>query len=251
MKKMNAQGVITWDIEGAEFPDATYVGDPTKMDPSNPSQSMAPEMAEIADQYFKIYRDAGYRVGLTVRPQKVILQRDSGGHIIHAWQNSDNWYGGKTDPPADLESFWQNELETKIRFARKRWGATLFYIDSNGGDGGPLSFLTMRNLAAEFPDVLLIPEHSTLGYFSACTPYRQLNMVSPDNIMPPVVRRTYIGQDGKSPCFSVINPTIESMTTSWPQLVREIRNGDILFFRAWYDAAELPLIQRAYAEAQK
>jgi hypothetical protein len=114
-----------------------------------------------------------------------------------------------------------------------------------------MSFLVMRNLAAEFPDVLLIPEHSTLGYYSACAPYRQLNMLSPSEITPPVVRRTYRGADGRSPCFSVINPTIESMLSSWPALVRDIRDGDVLFFEAWYDAAELPAIRRAYAEAGK
>ena len=151
----------------------------------------------------------------------------------------------------DLQAFWQRELEAKIRFARKRWGATLFYIDSNGAQGGPMSFLVMRNLAAEFPDVLLIPEHSTLGYYSACTPYRQLNMLSAENITPPVVRRTYGGMDGGSPCFSVINPTIESMSRCWPQLVQEVRAGSILFFRAWYDTAELPAIEQAYAAAKK
>jgi hypothetical protein len=250
MKEMNAQGVITWDIEGAEFPDATYMGDPTKLATADPAQSVAPEMAGIVDQYFKIYRDAGYRVGLTIRPQRVLLQRDTTGRIIHEWENNDNWFG-KGDQPPDLQAFWQNQLEMKIRFARQRWGATLFYIDSNSANGGPMSFLVMRNLAAEFPDVLLIPEHSTLGYYSACAPYRQLNMLSPSEITPPVVRRTYRGADGRSPCFSVINPTIESMLSSWPALVRDIRDGDVLFFEAWYDAAELPAIRRAYAEAGK
>ena len=250
MKKLNAQGVITWDLEGAEFPDSTFMGDPAKVATDAPAQSVAPEMAEIADQYFAIFRDAGYRVGLTIRPQKVLLQRDGAGHITHAWENDDNWFG-KEGPPMDLQAFWQRELEAKIRFARKRWGATLFYIDSNGAQGGPMSFLVMRNLAAEFPDVLLIPEHSTLGYYSACTPYRQLNMLSAENITPPVVRRTYGGMDGSSPCFSVINPTIESMSRCWPQLVQEVRAGSILFFRAWYDTAELPAIEQAYAAAKK
>jgi hypothetical protein len=250
MKEMNAQGVITWDMEGAEFPDATYMGDPTKLATDDSAQSVAPEMAEIVDRYFKIYRDAGYRVGLTIRPQKVLLQRDGTGRVIHAWENDDNWFG-KGDPPPDLQAFWQQQLEMKIRFARQRWGATLFYIDSDAANGGPMSFLVMRNLAAEFPDVLLIPEHSTLGYYSACTPYRQLDMLSADNITPPVVRRTYPGANGRSPCFSVINPTTESISRSWPQLVQEMRDGDILFFRAWYDAPELPAIRQAYAEARK
>ncbi len=249
MKKMDAQGVITWDLEGAEYPNATYIGDPAKVATDDPAQSLAPEMDTILDQYFKIYRDAGYRVGVTIRPQKVILQRDASGHIIHAWQNDDNWYGDG-DQPHDLQAFWQHELEAKIRFARQRWGATLFYIDSNGA-GGVMSFLVMRNLAAEFPDVLLIPEHSTLGYYGACSPYRQLDMLSADNITPPVVRRTYPGPDGHSPCFSVINPTAAGITRCWPQLVEELRDGDILFFHAWYDAPELPAIRQAYAAARK
>jgi len=250
MKKMNAQGVITWDLEGAEFPDATYMGDAAKVATADPAQSVAPEMAPIVDQYFKIYRDAGYRVGVTIRPQRVLLQRDGSGRVIHAWENDDNWFG-KGDAPPDLQTFWQRELEAKIRFARQRWGATLFYIDSDAAWGGPMSFLIMRNLAAEFPDVLLIPEHSTLGFYSACAPYRQLDMLSAENITPPVVRRTYTGRDGRSSCFSVINPTLESISRCWPQLVQELRDGDILFFRAWYDAEELPAIHRAYAEAAK
>ena len=141
-------------------------------------------------------------------------------------------------------------MKDQIRFARQRWGATLFYIDSNGDPGSPVSFLVMRQLAAEFPDVLLIPEQSTMGYYTATAPYRQLDMLSPVTLMSPVIRRTWPGENGRSPCFNVINPTIESMTRLWPQVVQEIRAGDILFFRAWYDAPELPAIRKAYAEAR-
>jgi hypothetical protein len=250
LKKMNAQGVITWDLEGAEFANATYMGDPAKVATADAAQSVAPEMAGVVDEYFKIYRDAGYRVGVTIRPQRVLLQRDGSGRVAQAWQNDDNWFG-KGDAPGDLQVFWQHELEAKIRFARERWGATLFYIDSDAAWGGPMSFLIVRNLAAEFPDVLLIPEHSTLGFYGACAPYRQLNMLSAENITPAVVRRTYTGAGGRSPCFSVINPTLESISRCWPQLVQEMRGGDILFFRAWYDAEELPAIRRAYEEAGK
>jgi len=114
-----------------------------------------------------------------------------------------------------------------------------------------MSFLVMRNLAAEFPDVLLIPEHSTLGYYSACTPFRQMNMLAAQDLTPPVVRRTYGGPDGRSPCFSVLNPTVETISGDWPQLVQEIRSGDIMFVHAWYDAPEQPMVRRAYDAARK
>jgi hypothetical protein len=250
MKEMNAQGVITWDIEGAEYPASTYMGDPMQIITTDPIQSVAPEIAPILDRYFKIYRDAGYRVGVTIRPQQVMVERDPTGRPSNIWENDANWQW-KSDPPADLQTFWQNQLEKKIRYAHDRWGCTLFYIDSNGDPNDPVSFLVMRNLAAEFPDVLLIPEQSTIGYYSACTPFRQLSILPANLIVSPLVRRTYIDAGGRSPCFSVINPTIESMTRCWPELVQEIRAGDILFFRAWYDADELPAIRQAYALSKK
>jgi hypothetical protein len=246
MRQMHAQGVVTWDIEGAQFPNATYMGDPAKLATDDPAQSVAPEMAAIVDQYFKIYRDAGFRVGVTIRPQQVILQRDATGAVTNAWENDDNW-DWKSDPPPDIQAFWQHQLETKIRFARQRWGATLFYIDSNGDPGSPVSFLVMRNLAAEFPDVLLIPEQSTLGYYSATAPYRQLDMLTHTSIVSPIARYTYRNLDGNPTCLAVINPTIESMTATWPQLINELRMGDILFYRAWYETAEAPAIRKAYA----
>ena len=244
MKQMHAQGVITWDVEGAQYPAATYMGDPSKLSPDDPAQSVAPEMAAIVDKYFKIYRDAGFRVGVTLRPQKVVLLRDASGRLINAWETDDQW-DWKSDPPADLQAYWQQQLEAKILYARQRWGATLFYVDSNGDPGSPVSFLVFRNLSLEFPDILLIPEQSTMGYYCGTAPYRQLDMLAPNKIVSPLVRQTWPGTG----CFSVINPTIESMQRTWPSLVKEIREGDILFFRGWYESAELPAIRKAYEEA--
>lgn len=64
MKDMNAQGAVTWDIEGQEFAHAiSYIGDPRL------ATTLAPEMSDIVDDYFKKFRDAGLRVGVCVRPQ--------------------------------------------------------------------------------------------------------------------------------------------------------------------------------------
>ena len=51
---MNAQGMITWDIEGQEYPHATsYIGDPRKV------SLLAPEMEPMADAYFAKFRRGG------------------------------------------------------------------------------------------------------------------------------------------------------------------------------------------------
>ncbi len=61
MRDMNAQGAITWDIEGQQFRHATtYIGDPRMVD------TLAPEMGEIADEYFARFRAAGLRTGICV-----------------------------------------------------------------------------------------------------------------------------------------------------------------------------------------
>ena len=58
-----AQGMITWDPEGQEYPHQTsYLGDP---------RQLSPEFDAIADKYFAKFSKAGLRVGICVRPQKL------------------------------------------------------------------------------------------------------------------------------------------------------------------------------------
>ena len=69
----------------------------------------------------------------------------------------------------DLSDIAHN-LVQKISYARKRWGCTLFYVDSNlyldarrpGNDGNAYTMIDpaiFQEVAAAFPDVLLIPKH--------------------------------------------------------------------------------------------
>ena len=74
MKEMNAQGAITWDIEGQEHQHSiSYIGDPRIF------ASLAPEMKDIADEYFKRFRDANLKTGVCIRPQE--LQRAADGSV--------------------------------------------------------------------------------------------------------------------------------------------------------------------------
>ncbi|MEI9973816.1 MAG: hypothetical protein WDO73_18245 [Ignavibacteriota bacterium] len=102
LRSMNAQGGIVWDIEGQEFPQATYAGDPRQFN------ALAPEMEGTADAYFARIRDAGFRVGVCVRPQELVL--DPAHHTATERDSA--------DPAA--------RLMEKIVWAKNRWGATLF-----------------------------------------------------------------------------------------------------------------------------
>lgn len=66
MQKGNAQGMVLWDMEGNELPHAiTYIGDPVN------AEKMAPEIIGAIDEYFKIITDAGFKCGMTIRPQQM------------------------------------------------------------------------------------------------------------------------------------------------------------------------------------
>ena len=87
LQTLGAQGAITWDLEGEQYPqDTSYVCSPDQI------AQVAPEMESVIsngsspyagmkldDAYFKIMRDAGFRVGVCIRPQHFTLNGDGDG----------------------------------------------------------------------------------------------------------------------------------------------------------------------------
>ncbi len=204
LKEMNAQGMITWDMEGERFPHATtYIGDPRL------AERLAPEMTGVLDDYFKRFTRAGLRVGLTIRPQLLKISPD--GKTADQVDSND---------PADV-------LIQKIAYAKKRWGATLFYIDSNGDPSRPLDAFLIRRVAARFPDVLLIPEQKNIAYYAASSPYSELR--SGYSSTSPLTRAIY------KDAFSVINTADGPISKKTSALKTAVLRGDILMFRGWYD----------------
>ncbi len=218
LRNVGAQGMITWDIEGQQYPHATsYIGDPRLLN------RLAPEMEPIADEYFRVFRDAGLKVGVCVRPQQLTFGAD-----------------GKPD-----QKYVANEaalLIDKIGYAKKRWGATLFYVDSNGGPFDPSDAEIFRRVAAAFPDVLLMPEHQNFKYQAYTAPYNDLRFESA--ITPAEVRTAY------PRAFSVIKGEVPQLTKRRAELVRAVRAGDILVFNGWYESDEGKLVKSIYAQAK-
>lgn len=215
MRRMNAQGMITWDLEGEQYPQpTTYIGDPRVF------AELAPEMSGIADAYFQKFRDAGFRVGICIRPQHLKI---SGGKVTQS----------DIADPTEL-------LAAKIAYARNRWGATLFYVDSNGDANNPISAAFFEKVAAAWPHVLLIPEHETLAYYGSTAPYRELRLGCKSS--PPVVRKIYPRG------FSVINTADGDVDGNREELKQAVAHGDILMFRGWFDDPVLVKIRGLYSE---
>ncbi len=164
LKQLNAQGAITWDIEGEQYPQTTsYVCSPDQI------AAAAPEMETVVtdasspyagmrldDAYFKTMTDAGFRVGVCIRPQQFGINADGTAQQSYL-------------PASAIAA----QLTAKMKYAHDRWGATLFYIDSTVDSiGGVLAASIFQQAAAALPDSLLIPEESTPLHYAYTGPFK-------------------------------------------------------------------------------
>jgi hypothetical protein len=220
LKQMNAQGMVTWDIEGQQFAQPiSYVGDPTQF------STLAPEMSGIADAYFQKFTAAGLRVGVTIRPQQYVLAPDgrSAQQILIA-------------DPTQL-------LMNKVAYAVNRWGATLFYVDSNVNptDPNPIDVGIFQKLTAAFPGVLFMPEHANLEYYAYTAPYKELRQGYTSTASD--VRLVY----PKS--FTVIYTADGPIAQDFNELVTAVEGGDVLLFRGWFADPQNTQDQSIYQQA--
>lgn len=268
--RMNAmtprpQGIIVWDLEGQEFVHAfTYIGSPDKL------PVMSPEMDGIANAMFARLRTAGYKVGVTIRPQdfgvgistpstctpsasynladKFVRMGDAPPNRGFVCTAQNTWTVAHSTQP--YEQVWTDDdatimaaLAKKIAYAQSRWGATLFYIDSDVWvKGDPLFANMFRALQLQFPNALLIPEASRSYHFGTSAPY---------------VGSAAFHFYGTRQADKVIYPTAFSVVDVGsaqaaivPQLAQSVKNGDILMFPAFWGAPEIPIVQQAYAAAK-
>lgn len=202
-RAVRPQGIVIWDLEGQEFLHATtYIGDPRVFE-----FGYASEMNAVVDEMFAVFKDAGYRIGVTVRPQYLgwgtslpaRCQFDPNDEFKEYYIKVDNPFGSRfhacTDPNGQgwtiyprsngAQTNYRGEqdqeilalLRSKIRYAYQRWGATLFYVDSAVYPGGkPLHQRIYRQLQQEFPDILLIPEQEYLPTLAVGMPYAEGNL---------------------------------------------------------------------------
>ena len=237
LQRLNAQGVITWDIEGEQYPQETsYVCSPDQV------AAVAPEMESVVqdsssryvgmkldDAYFKTIHDAGYRVGVCVRPQQFI-------------QNADGTASQTYLQDAQVAA----QMIRKMKYAHDRWGATLFYLDSTvETDGATLDASIFQQASSALPDSLLIPEESTPKFYAYTAPFKTF------------LFHGDLGTDasvyGFYPrAFSVnmvndVDPA--KLAAARTQLTTAVRQGDILMVHADYWQANNPTVVQIYVDA--
>jgi hypothetical protein len=201
-RPVQPQGIVIWDIEGQEFiQPTTYIGDPRVL-----SEGYAPEMNATADQLFTLFKDAGLKVGVTLRPDYLqwgphaslpstcnfnadsnykdyyiavdapFLQKFYACYAPNTWSLIPNGNGAQTlYQPTQVQQV-TNLLLSKVAYAHSRWGTTLYYVDSAVWDGGaPITAAIFRALQEAYPDCLFMPEQSYVGTMATAIPYAAPN----------------------------------------------------------------------------
>lgn len=207
LKRTGSQGMIVWDLEGEEFPHKiTYIGDPRLL------PRLAPEAESVADEFFSRFRRAGLAVGLTIRPQQLTF--DTNGR-----------------PRQEDVGDYERLLIEKIDYARRRWGATLFYIDSNRGPFWPLEVFRLRRIAQQRPQILLIPEHHDFLYYGFSAPY---GLMQNDDV--PTGRAIHWLYPNAFQVLVVAGQKADDAAVAY-------QGGDILLFQGWFDTNNSRLVE--------
>ncbi len=237
MSMLNAQGAITWDLEGEQYPqDTSYVCSPDQV------AQVAPEMESVVtdsssryagmkldDAYFKIMRDAGFRVGVCVRPQHFTLNGDGTAQQV---------YIADADVPA--------EIIRKMRYAHDRWGATLFYIDSTvEANGAVLDAGIFQQAAAALPDSLLIPEETTPKFYAYTAPFKTFLFHGDLGTDSSVYG--YYPHAFSANLINDVDPA--KLAAAQGALTSAVRAGDILMAHVDYWQANNPTIVQIYKDA--
>jgi hypothetical protein len=230
LKEINAQGAIVWDIEGDQYPNIQYIGDPRRVG------YFAPEMDQISDQFFKVFSSAGLRTGVCLRPTEIEVH---GSSLRHTSNGLD----------------WVQLLCDRITYAKKRWGCTLFYIDSplmyqRDYDDKVTSWLlpasVFEQVARRNPDVLLIPEHNYLDYFAAGTTYKEMT----PHMFGNVFRTNELVRVAYPYAFTVIKVDTKMVVQKQSDIIQGQRCGDVLMAPCWYPAPEYAALKRLRQDAR-
>lgn len=136
LKRIDAQGVVWWNPEGNRWLGRMgYVGDAARL------ADLAPEIDAIADEVMARFSAAGLRTGVVVRPW--VLAGDAESLAIREEQTG-----------------VRERLSSRIAYARKRWGCTLFPMMQahQRWSGARVVYADLAAVASEHPQVLLIPD---------------------------------------------------------------------------------------------
>lgn len=216
LKRIDAQGMIVWDLEGMRYPKAAYLGAPDIVLDINREYGDG-----VLDEFFHYYTLADIVTGLLIRPDEPMFDTEN-----NTWVNTVS-----ADP-------FQTLLR-KATYAHKRWKCRIFYVDTNMYDyrrsGELIPATTFERLHKALPDCLWIPEHMKepggddidYSYYQSTAPYMELRNGS-------VGTPTRVYGEVKD-AFGVLNVTGGRIRENREVLRSSLSIGDILMVDGWWD----------------
>lgn len=230
-----ALGIIFWWIEGNRRPAYAYLGNPQIMFDTAPELLYETAGKRIIDEILDVYRDAGYRVGFTLRP----------------WTLSYDLGLDAMSQLAPLEPTLDEEVEmysSRIQFCKDQFGndpGLLFYIDSIIIERAGY---ILDKVFDDHPDVLILPERESTRSHSVSTRHRAGG--SPPNIeLNARYRRVYPAayQFTSFPAFGVEWSGDPVLMAEW---AKNVNRGDGILMNGHYDGEPGYLACKAiYTEA--
>ena len=130
----------------------------------------------------------------------------------------------------------------RIDYAKRRWGCTLFYVDSTATAYTWINPDVFKAVADAYPDVLLIPENESMRYFAYSAPLN--SYVHHKITSTPVGARMVYPKS-----FSVLMTSDGDRPEDHAALVDAVRHDDILLFNGRYNDAGAEKIKKIYEEA--
>lgn len=269
-RPIRSQGVIVWDLEGQEFNHSvTYLGHPDLL------SQVAPDMDGFADEMFATLRGAGYLVGGTIRPQRMLalssVPETCATHasdadyreklILTSATFPNRFYRCKTDgtyEAADISTGTVNGevqyqiaaksdilaiLRTKIDYARARWGWRLFYVDTNvDTSGAAIDGEVWRILQSEYPDCLFILEWQTSTSYGASAAYDEDSQGMSTEAMSS-------GRDVYPSAVTFVNVSDWDGTTNRAVYESAVARGDSGIHRGWFPYTDTQAMESVFATA--
>ncbi len=305
LKQAGAQGVIWWDLEGMRQPQPlSWIGDPRVLDPKHPHhQAFAPELdtpveyngetMPVVDACFRKWKDAGFKTGVTIRPQVLTYARPVPVEGVRARVEAAKAQvaaaiaklkEAREDPDADPDmnlaaeaaegavkkrqaelaraeadlrtaesgsqpngqSYENGGKETlpKAKYARDRWGCTLFYLDSISGVFG---YWAMDEAARALQDCLFLPEWATARSFRCSAQLSITGLTGYRQGVPREIQAAW--PDAFCAMFHLDYPGIAAgkNEAARTDLVTAVKRGNLPVFDSFYQNTDaLTVIQDVY-----
>src|SRR5215207_261635 len=159
------------------------------------------------------------------------------------WTHDNSGTGGAKQHHLSKADAHQKLLD-EIAYSKARWGASLFYIDTNINlDGTALNASVFDAIHAAHPDVLLLPEWEYLfqpggGYYRSTVPYQQANMRANGAVhYTTPAQATYENPGAQT--FVVLKDLSEAdYQAIKPAMARQIKDGKIILGAKWFDTLD-------------